>query len=104
MKKILYLLPIILTSCVNFQGTDKSVWSGGMWIIPALLFGSSIFFFYKAFKESMGGTRDYEYIDGKPVLTEDDKHIPIHKTPHFYYSVGTFILGVIFVIITILEA
>ena len=101
MKKILYLLPIFLMSCVKIHGTDTSIWAGGMWLILVLLFGGSAFFFVKAFIQSRGGTEGY---DKNGVLTYDGSKIPVVKTPYIVFAIGMLILGIAFIIIQVLEA
>jgi len=105
MKKLLYLLPIFLMSCVKFHGTDVSIWSGGMWIILVVIFGGSAFFFLKAFLQSRGGTLDYEKDEkGLPKLTFDGKKIPVVKTPYFIFAIALLGLGIGFIIVQVLEA
>jgi len=104
MKKLLYLLPFVLFSCVNFHGTTTSIWSGGMWIVPVLIGAGTVIFSILAYKQSKGGTFEYKQKGFAWELVESDEKIPIYKTPFFYFAIGTILLNAAVIIWQVLEA
>ena len=104
MKKLLYLIPIFLSSCVNFHGTDKSVWSGGMWVIPVVIGLGTIIFSFLAYKQSVGGTIEYKKNGFVWDLVETNEKIPIYKVPYFYFAIGTIVINFMVILFTVLEA
>jgi Ca2+/Na+ antiporter len=104
MKKVIYLLPVLLMSCVNFHGTDTSIWSGGMWIFLVLFGAGFVIFSILAYKQSRGGTIEYKENNFQWDLIETDDKIPIYKTPYFYFALIVLLMAIGFIIWQVSEA
>lgn len=102
MKKILntmsFLLTFMLTSCVNFAGTETSVWSGGLWMIPLITSIGSAIFFYFAYKSSTSGS----VIQTTQGEEKSDKNVPIYKIGTFWYGV-TCLMATLLIILNVIS-
>ena len=85
---------LFLTGCVNFAGTDTSVWSGGTWLVPVLTFGATIAFGYSAYKSSKSGSTIYVQGQGE---TESDENVPLYKIGTFWYAVVSLVATLIII-------
>lgn len=85
---------LFLTGCVNFSGTDTSVWSGGMWIALLLTIGGTLGFGYSAYKSSKSGSTIYVEGQGE---TESNENVPLYKIGTFWYAVVSFIATLILI-------
>lgn len=100
MKKITVFLFLLIslmafTGCANFHDGGGSVWQGGMWVIPALLFALAAIFMFIAIKSWNSGTMvDQTY--GQPKWEKNKT--PLLQIPQFWFSV-VFIVAAIVVII-----
>jgi len=101
---IVIFIPVMLGGCVNFHGTDKSVWSGGMWVIPVVIGLGTIIFSFLAYKQSIGGTIEYKKNGFAWDLVETNEKIPIYKVPYFYFAIGTIVINFMVILFTVLEA
>jgi len=90
---IFALCAIVLMSCGKFQGTNQSIWSEGMWIIPLVLFLFGSFFMWKAYKASKSGSNINIKLGGG-----EGGKVPMWKTGWFVLS-AIFYAGMLGVII-----
>lgn len=100
MKKLLFaLLSVFLFSCKRYpDGT--SAFAEGLWVIPTIFALATCFFSYLTYASwKKGGTRGWEYINNKWVITEDDKKFPIWKASYFVYAVACLIATIVVIIV-----
>lgn len=96
MKKLIQFLLVVLVSllamsCGKFaDGT--SVWQGGLWIIPVVLFLASIYSFYRAIAQWQSGS-SYWGKDSKGVAKRIES-----KEKVSFLSIGATWFGIIFLI------
>lgn len=65
----LFVVTLLLTGCADFADTPgKSVWSGGLWLVPWVLALAFIFFAYRTYQAWKSGTK-VKQTDKKPTLT-----------------------------------
>ena len=98
MKSIIFLLiasVTMLTGCGKFHGTNQSIWSEGMWIIPWGLGLAAAFSLYRAWVASKQPSERQLPGGGYKYYREG---IPFWKTTPFKFFIG-FILALIGVII-----
>lgn len=99
MKALFFLFAVttfILTSCGKFSD-GSSVWQGGMWIIPVVLFLAAMYSFYRARKAyNSGGSWEW----GNDPVTQGRKKIWSDK-PANIWTIGAFWFGIMFTLATI---
>lgn len=91
--RTLFTLPLIalgLSSCGNFHGTNQSIWSEGMWLVPLLLFLASALFFVFAFKAHESGSKQQGRYGGHFY----NEKTPYWKIPQFWFSVAFALIGI----------
>lgn len=77
MKLLLFAIScLFLASCAKFTGTDQSVWSEGMWIIPTLTFTGCVIFAVSAYRSAKSGSRQQLPGGG---YTESNENVPWYK-------------------------
>lgn len=89
-----FILLSVLTGCGKFHGTNQSVWSEGMWVVPVLLFGAAGVFGLFAFKAITSGSEQ----QGQRGTIYSDKKVSVWKVPQFWFAVA-FTMAAIGVII-----
>jgi len=95
MKKLLYIFAmLLLTGCGKFSD-GQSVWAGGVWIIPILLFSAAGFFLYIAIKKSKSGSEQQT----SRGIKSYDENVPVYKIGQFWFAIGFIVAAIIVIII-----
>lgn len=91
MKKFLFFLiaAFALTGCGKFHGTDVSIWSDGVWLIPGLLFGGALYSLYRAFLASKQPTEQQT-----PGWYKTYAPLPFWKQKPFIYFIILVLVGI----------
>jgi len=97
MKKLLFaffaLALIYMTAgCVNFTGTQESIWGDGLWIIPTLTGAGAAIFGYKAWKDSHG-----PFYNEDGTLITDKTRVPLYKIGFFYFFIALVIATILII-------
>lgn len=102
MKKLLFFLIacVALMSCGHFHDEPtKSVWAGGLWVLPWLTAIGSVIFFVLAYLSSKSNSTTQRNTGSAGAYVEDNTgNVPIYKLGFFWFGV---ILAVATIIIII---
>lgn len=98
MKQLLFALTCILfMGCAKFVGTDKSVWSEGLWILPLLFVIAILLLLVSAFRSSKSGSE--QQLPGQG-MTDTKGNVKLTSTWQFW---GAAILTLILIGIVIYQ-
>lgn len=97
MKNLMFLFiaaAFLLTGCVNFEGTDLSVWAKGKWIVFwAPLLGGIAFITMAYFASKSGSTKQLGNNTGR---NENAGNVSIFQQGKFFIGAAMLIAAIVF--------
>lgn len=97
MKKVfVFLFALVFCSCNNFAGTDQSVFSEGLWIIPTIIFLAAAFFGTKAYQAYNSGSVKYDPVT--KTYSESSDKVPFLKIGYTKWAIALLVIGILVMI------